>query len=77
MNVKINFNDLSVIRELAVLYVVFNASRDEMNSYCLWILIVPFYIMFSMVMWYLDKRNCIVYLHKKRVAFRASPLNKI
>ncbi|KAA1152449.1 acyltransferase [Pseudoalteromonas sp. FUC4] len=60
-----------------VLYYYFNVARNDMNSYYLWILIIPFCIMFSMVMWYLVERNCNVYLHKKRVAFRASPLNKI
>lgn len=77
MNVKINFNDLSIIRGLAALYVGFNVARNDMDDYYLWFFNIPFFIMFSMVMWYFVERNCDVYLHKNRVSFRASPLNKI
>jgi len=59
------------------LYYYFNVARNDMSNYYLWVLISPFCIIFSIVMWYLVERNCNVYLHKKRVAFRIGSLNKI
>lgn len=72
-SIYLNHFVVIVLVEVILLH-QFSIERSSITNFYAWILVIPFCLIFSTIMWYLFQRSSSNFLHKKRMLYKSNKL---